>query len=243
MKLKNIVPWGRSFNEYLEIFSLSDDDLNTKILGCGDGPAAFNAELTARGGDIISVDPTYRFDTAALRSRIAEVYDEVVPQLHADKEKYLWKRFASVEELAEERMAAMELFLADFAAGKENGRYVQASLPELPFNDQQFDLALCSHYLFLYSAHVDLGQHLAAMKELCRVAREVRVYPLIALDGALSPHLQDVMADLNEHGLTTTLVAVSYQFQKGATEMLVVKAASGDTERKENDLSRFSSMG
>ena len=226
MELKNIVPWGRSFQEYREIFSLSDDDLNKKILGCGDGPAAFNAELTAQGGNIISVDPTYRFDTAALRGRIAEVYDEVIPQLHANKEKYLWKHFASVEELGKVRMEAMETFLTDYTAGKEDGRYVQASLPELPFKDQQFGLALCSHYLFLYSEHVDLGQHLMAMEELCRVAREVRVYPLITLNGELSPHLQAVMATLTDSALTTSLIGVDYQFQKGATEMLVVKSTS-----------------
>lgn len=224
MELKNIVPWGRSFDEYREIFSLSADDLNKTILGCGDGPAAFNAELTARGGKIISVDPTYRFDGDALRGRIATVYDEVIPQLRANMDKYIWTSFSSVEELGKVRMAAMARFLADYAAGKEAGRYVQASLPDLPFADQQFDLALCSHYLFLYSKHVDLSQHLLAMNELCRVAREVRVYPLIALDGTLSPHLKTVMASLTDHGLTTSLVKVSYQFQKGATEMLVVQA-------------------
>ena len=224
MKLKNIVPWGRSFKEYREIFSLTDEDLHKKILGCGDGPAAFNAELTARDGKVISVDPTYQFDAAALRSRIAQVYDEVLPQLEATKEKYLWKSFTSVEELGKVRMAAMELFLADYAAGKEAGRYVQASLPDLPFSDQQFDLALCSHYLFLYSEHVDLDQHLLAMKELCRVAREVRVYPLMTLDGTLSPYLQAVRAALTDSDLTTSLVGVDYQFQKGATEMLVVQS-------------------
>jgi hypothetical protein len=43
-------PRGRNFDEYRRMFSLGDDDLSRRILGCGDGPASFNQELTARGG-------------------------------------------------------------------------------------------------------------------------------------------------------------------------------------------------
>lgn len=51
--LKNIVPW-RSFDEYVAMFALTDEDLRKNILGCGDGPADFNAEITKRGGKIVS---------------------------------------------------------------------------------------------------------------------------------------------------------------------------------------------
>lgn len=60
MELANIVPWGRSFEEYRAMFELSEQDLNKRILGCGDGPASFNAEATKRGSKVISCDPVYR---------------------------------------------------------------------------------------------------------------------------------------------------------------------------------------
>ena len=41
--LDQVVPWGRSFDEYRRMFALSDDDLTGSILGCGDGLASFNA--------------------------------------------------------------------------------------------------------------------------------------------------------------------------------------------------------
>lgn len=41
--LENIVPWGRSLDEYISMFQLSGKDLDAKILGCADGPASFNA--------------------------------------------------------------------------------------------------------------------------------------------------------------------------------------------------------
>jgi hypothetical protein len=34
------------------MFSLSESDLDKIILGCGDGPACFNAELSKIGGNI-----------------------------------------------------------------------------------------------------------------------------------------------------------------------------------------------
>ncbi|MEM6717567.1 MAG: SAM-dependent methyltransferase, partial [Cyanobacteria bacterium P01_C01_bin.147] len=44
--LDTIVPWGRSYAEYVAMFNLTEADLAGRILGCADGPAAFNAVMT-----------------------------------------------------------------------------------------------------------------------------------------------------------------------------------------------------
>ena len=44
--LDQVVPWGRSFDEYRAMFAMTDMDLTGRILGCGDGPASFNREAT-----------------------------------------------------------------------------------------------------------------------------------------------------------------------------------------------------
>ena len=224
MKLENVVPWGRSLDEYQEIFSLTEADLDKSILGCGDGPASFNAALTKLGGNVISVDPTYQFSGEELKSRIASVYDEIMPQMQLNKDKYIWKSIPTVEALGELRMSAMNAFIDDYENGKELGRYINESLPSLSFQDKQFDLALCSHYLFLYSEHVNLEQHIASILELCRVAKEVRIYPLLSLNGEISPHLNSVIETLSAKGLVCCQKGVNYEFQKGATQMLVVKS-------------------
>jgi len=224
VELDNVVPWGRSFEEYREMFSLTKSDLKKYILGCGDGPASFNAQLTRRGGNVVSIDPTYKFSAEDLQCRIAQVYDEIMPQMHTNKDMYIWNSIPSVEALGEIRMRAMNEFIADFEKGKVLGRYFHQSLPNLTFKNKQFDLALCSHYLFLYSEHVNLEQHIASLKELSRVAKEVRIYPLLSLNGEISPHLNAVISALNEVGFTGSLMDVGYQFQKGATQMLVVKS-------------------
>jgi hypothetical protein len=53
--LDKVVPWGRSYDEYVAMFDLTSSDLKLRVIGCGDGPAGFNAELTRRGGTVVSV--------------------------------------------------------------------------------------------------------------------------------------------------------------------------------------------
>ena len=224
MDLANVVPWGRSFEEYQKMFGLSNDDLNKRILGCGDGPASFNAEATERGYQIISCDPVYQFNVEEIRRRIDEVYPEIMAKMQQGADSYIWDSLGSVEQLGKVRMAAMSRFLSDFDIGRQQGRYVPASLPSLPFPDFEFDLALCSHFLFLYSDHVDAAAHLASMRELCRTASEVRVFPVVSLDGKTSRHLDFVMTALARDGIAVSLQPVSYRFQKGSTEMLVAKS-------------------
>jgi len=223
MQLKEIVPWGRSFREYRDMFLLTDDDLQKTILGCGDGPAAFNTELTPAGGTVVSVDPVYRFTVDQIRSRVGEVYPEIMSEVSKNPDDYIWDSICDVRHLAQVRMDAMEQFFDDYEQGKKAGRYINASLPQLPFKDNAFDLALCSHYLFLYSDHVSFAEHILAVRELCRVAIEVRIYPLVTLEGKRSPHLDPVVSELKNDGLDVSFQKVRYRFQKGAEEMVVLR--------------------
>ncbi|MEM7331534.1 MAG: methyltransferase domain-containing protein [Chloroflexota bacterium] len=217
--LKNIVPWGRTFDEYQAMFALTDDDLTKAILGCADGPASFNAELTARNGRIVSTDPLYAYSKADIQQRIDAIYDEVVEQARQNQDQFVWQHIPSVESLGELRMMAMSRFLADYEAGKKNGRYQTASLPHLPFADNQFDLALCSHFLFLYSEQLSEEFHDQAVRELLRVAHEVRIFPLLDLTASPSKHLNPIMQKLKKEGHQVDILTVSYEFQRGGNQM------------------------
>lgn len=221
--LEKVVPWGRSFEEYVSMFGLSDADLGHRILGCGDGPAAFNSVLTRQGGKIVSIDPIYVFDAEQIKSRISETYEAVIAQMRKNKNDYVWESISSIDQLGNLRMSAMELFLTDFDAGKNEGRYIPGELPSLPFGDDTFDIALSSHFLFLYSAHLSAEFHLQALQEMLRVAREVRVFPVLTLDGSLSSHLSFVTENLQDQGIAVDVKRVTYEFQRGGNEMLVVK--------------------
>ena len=156
------------------MFMLTDDELKkSKILGCGDGPASFNAEVTALGGSVVSIDPTYQFSTEQIAGRIDEVALEVMAEVRKKQEDFVWKNIANPDALYEMRMSAMQSFLADFKSGKEEGRYRYEMLPSLSFNNAQFDLTLSSHFLFRYSENLDEQFH-----------------------GVKSPHLDGIIATL-----------------------------------------------
>jgi hypothetical protein len=224
--LNQVVPWGRSFDEYVAMFALTKSDLAGRILGCGDGPASFNAVLTGRGGRVVSVDPLYRFAQDDIRQRIRRTYAEVLEQTRKNAHEFLWTSIRSVDELGRLRSAAMEEFLADYSPGVAQGRYVDGQLPHLPFRDGSFDLAVCSHLLFLYSEHLSEDFHVESIKELCRVAGEARIFPLLELGAIPSRHLPAVRTRLAADGYSVSIETVPYEFQRGGNQMMRVTAAN-----------------
>jgi hypothetical protein len=218
--LQEVVPWGRNLEEYVAMFALSDADRAVSILGCADGPASFNAEGTAKGMRIVSLDPIYSRRTEAIRSRIAQTADIATEHVRSNLDRYVWTSFADCDALFAARLRAMNIFLDDYELGIEQGRYVDGSATSLPFFDHCYDLALCSHFLFLYSEQNNLATHIKAVSELCRVAEEVRIFPLLDLDGAVSKHLAPVEMSLKRSGWRSERVTVPYEFQRGANQML-----------------------
>jgi hypothetical protein len=221
-RLEQIVPWGRSSKEYIRMFSLTDADLEKKILGCGDGPASFNAAMCRQGKRVVSIDPLYRFSAEQIRGRVKEASRTIIEQLVANQSSYVWTTIRSPEELGQIRMKTMEAFLRDFERGKDEGRYRSYELPQLPFTDGEFDLALCSHLLFTYSGQLSLDFHCRAVLEMCRVATEVRVFPLLDHGGQPSPHVEPVCHLLKDNDFEVSIESVDYRFQRGGNQMIRV---------------------
>lgn len=178
-----------------------------------------------------SVDPLYQYERADIRDRIAATYGDLLDQTRRNGDTFVWDVIRSVDELGAVRQAAMQDFLDDYDAGRADGRYVNAALPVLPFEDDQFDLALCSHLLFLYGDQLDETFHLAALNDMGRVAREVRVFPLLALSGAPSPHVDRCVEALRGARFDVTLEKVPYEFQRGGDHMMRIRRPGTDGAR------------
>jgi len=222
-ELSDIVPFGRSYAEYLSMFALDEADLAGRILDCGAGPAAFNADLTRNGGTAVSIDPIYAFDAAAIRARIDDVVPDMIAKLEANRDKFRWDRSGSPKALVTVRQAAMNRFLADYHHGLTEGRYIAGALPDLPDAADGFDLALVSHLLFLYSDHLSREFHVQSLRTLTERAREVRIFPLTDLDARPSPHVDPIRRILAAEGLENEVINVDYESQKGASQMLRIR--------------------
>lgn len=222
IRYESIVPWGRTFEEYVAMFNLNESDLDKYILGCGDGPASFNCTMKQKGKKTISVDPIYQFTKDEISKRISETYQNVINQTKQNLDKFIWTKIKDVEDLGKIRMMAMRKFLEDYDVGKAEKRYIFAELPNLPFEDNQFDLSLSSHFLFLYTDNLSLEFHIQSIIEMLRVSKEVRIFPLLDVNVKRSSYVDEVIGRLIEIGHYVEEVKVDYEFQKGGNTMLKI---------------------
>ena len=221
IKLESVAPFWRSLDEYRKIFNLSEGDLTQRILGVGDGPASFNAEMMQRGHSVTSLDPLYKFSAEQIERQFYGVVDDIIQQVKSTPENWVWAYHQSPDDLRKNREEALTTFVKDYDSGKQQGRYRIGELPHLhELEDEAYDLALCSHFLFLYTDHVDGDFHQAAIQEMLRVAKEIRVFPLLTLGREKSIYIESVIQMLEVKGFEVGIQKVSYELQRGGNEML-----------------------
>ena len=226
MKLEKVVPFGRSLAEYISMFALSNDDLKKAIVGIADGPASFNAEMFALGKPVVSVDPLYAFSPHEIERQFYAVVDRIIDQVKATPDDWVWSSHTSPEHLKENRVTVLRHFVADYDAGRAAGRYVVGELPHVDFRDGRFELALCSHFLFLYSDHYTYEFHRNAVLEMLRLAPEARIFPLLTLMLKPSPYVKPLMEELESKGFRVSVEGVGYELQRGGNKMLRIKKAA-----------------
>lgn len=221
-KLDSVVPWGRTLEEYKLMFQLNDEDMLKTFAGFGDGPACFNYEMTERNGSVISFDPIYQFSKEDIEKRIEEVRVIVMQQMHENMHNYVWKNIKSLDELENIRMSAMKKFLSDYEKGKAEGRYVFHELPNrLPYEEDHFDIGLSSHFLLMYTS-LGYDFHIAAMSEMLRVCKEIRIFPIVDLDANKTDLINNVIGFFKKD-YTVQTVKTDYEFQKGDNKLLIIR--------------------
>jgi len=176
--------FGRTWEESVGMYSLSEEEMRGKrILDCPGGPDAMVIEGYDRDLNIIAVDPQYSDTAEVLEARghkeIVETLDQYQqdPELAVDEKRLI--------EYKTQKLEALSSFIDAFRKLPE--RFVTGSLPSLPFEDDAFDLTLSGHLLFVYASvevggmmthnELDLDFHIAAVRELVRVSRQVRIFP------------------------------------------------------------------
>ncbi|MDE5604066.1 MAG: SAM-dependent methyltransferase, partial [Eubacterium sp.] len=219
-KLNSVVPWGRNMQEYQLMFKLTEDDLNKKIAGFGDGPACFNYEMNERNGKVVSFDIIYQFSKADIEKRIEEVRVTVMQQMRENMNNYVWKNIKDLDDLENTRMSAMRKFLFDYENGKAEGRYIYHELPnKLPYEENHFDIGLSSHFLLMYTA-LGYDFHIASMEEMLRVCKEIRIFPIVDLDANETDLVTDVINYFKKN-YKVEIVKTEYEFQKGENKLLI----------------------
>jgi len=203
-ELGEIAVTSRCLGEYRDMFVLSEADLAAgPILDCPGGASSFGAQVRARGGDVVSVDPIYRASVAEILRRSAESRRRIHHYQSDHPGQFHWPYLGSPAAGLRCAEVSADLFGIDFAANR--GRYVAATLPQLPFPDRRFHLALSGYLLFTYADLLSFDEHVMALHELLRVSEEVRVFPLIDITGVQHPHLDALRSALEDDGVSVAL--------------------------------------
>lgn len=222
--MRESVLWGHHFSEYQQMFNFVDMDINSRILEYGCGATAVNAELHARHQTIVSCDPLFSLQNEKLNHTVLSTFEEAVQHLKNAKDQYDFSHYGSMEALIEQRREGIAECLADYEKGQMEKRYLPLDHEALSFKDFSFDYALSSHFLFSALEEQDVDFHLHCIRELARVAKDVRIFPLIDRSGQPSPLLGPVLLGLQQTNYAVEVHEVDYQLQLGGHAMLRVWA-------------------
>ncbi|MBT2655860.1 SAM-dependent methyltransferase [Bacillus sp. ISL-18] len=222
LDLERIIFIGRSFEEYLDMFSLSVAELKGKrILDCPAGACSFTAVGNASGLNITAADIAYYHSNEDLFNKGIQDVEHAMEQMEIAKTNYIWDYFNDIEGLRKHRLSALNHCVKDMKQSIE--RYVPVTLPSLPFKDGEFDVLLSAHFLFMYADRLDYEFHLNTFNELLRVTKEeIRIFPLVDLEGKRYEHLDKIISYLTENGCSVEEVKVPYEFQVNANSMLKI---------------------
>ena len=219
-----VPPWGRNATEYEAFFALSDVAVSARVLDCGSGPASFAAEWSGLGHFVVAVDPVYQRAGEEIAAEFEPTAQRMLEGTRKAYDRFIWTHYKSPEDVVERRRETLQGFLADYQSPYRVGRYVAARLTDLPFSSGAFDLVLCAHLLFLYSNEFSLDLHVASLREMLRVGREVRVFPLLDMQGERSKHLDAIVREF-ETTARVEIVEVPFEFRRGDRFMLRAQKA------------------
>lgn len=220
MEINPLGSWSHSLSDYCQMFDLTPDDLALTILDCAAGLSSFNSEMNVAKKQVVSCDPLYGLSPEQLTHQVKQLQENLLARVNSHTQQFDWGVIANSSVLRQRQQANAGQFLLDFPRGQAEGRYVEAKLPQLPFADYQFDLALCVHILFDGAARPSLDFIFNSLVELCRVAREVRVFPLLNAEGGIAPQLGEVIARLQMLDYGVEIRQVHYNFLKQGKAML-----------------------
>lgn len=223
LDLERIIFIGRTFEEYMDMFLLSEEELRgKKILDCPAGACSFTAIGNKSGFDVTACDIAYYHSSKDLKNKGLRDIEHAMKHMEKAKNNYKWDYFKNIEGLRKLRLTALQDFDNDMKKSSE--RYVPVKLPTLPFKNDEFEILLSAHFLFMYADRLDYQFHLETLNELLRVTKEeIRIFPLVDLEGKRYQHLDKIVSYLADNNCTVEEVNVLYEFQENANSMLKIK--------------------
>ena len=213
--------WGLSYENIMQMSDLNDID-GIKILDCMGAPSSFNSIGNAKGGNIISCHDVYGSSKEQLQHKMTDKLGQTIRSIEEHPERFVSSEVEGPKEYEKFLIKNMQTFFTDYKDNPEQESYSTDALPNLGFTNCHFDIAICRHFLFARDHVFNLDFHLQCVNEMCRVAKEVRIFPLLNSLGKQSELLPQLIEKLQNEQYDLEIRNVGYEFQRGGNAMLRV---------------------
>ncbi|WP_258171160.1 class I SAM-dependent methyltransferase [Paenibacillus sp. R14(2021)] len=194
----------RSFEEYVRMFDLQENELIGRLLDIAGGASSFTADAAAKGLDAYAADPRFVYDHEQLTNEAKQEIADSSAKLQRLSGKFDLSYYGSMANHRAGREASLQRFAAHYAdASVRAERYLAGKLPNLPFADAQFDVVFCSHFLFLYEEQFDYAFHRHALFEMMRICKPggcIRIYPVVTLQWKPYTYMEELLQAIRERG-------------------------------------------
>jgi len=208
-----------TYDDYIAMFDLDPTMLSRKIIEFPGCFSSFNATALQKNEHVTSLDPLYDLETPMLTNLIqqqAKLWETHVEMTTGNDDAHL-----IAKEKYNRFQEASSIFLNDYSLDSEHKRYVAWDTEnKLPFNEHSFQLALCSHWLF--KQKYSLQQVIDFIDGLCRVAGEVRIFPLLTEKFEAPDYLGHLLANFQTRGYQISCKAIDFDKHEEGSAMLCI---------------------
>ena len=224
LNFENIAITGRIFEEYSAFFDLELEDLKSKkILDCPSGASSFVQTLKQNGIFAKGVDIIYKFTKDEIEKQGIKTLEKIY-QNTSWMDAYKMDFYKTKENHKKHREDALKGFLEDYNLDD----YIYCELPNLPFENKEFDLLLSSHLFFVYDDRLDYDFHKNSILEMLRVSKEVRLFPLVDIQNSkvleeknFSPFVYKIIEELSKD-FKCEIIKTDFEFQVKANYYLKI---------------------
>lgn len=253
LELPTIEIVARSAHEYTTMFGLdSDGTLNrllhsdgASILDCPGSASSFAPQVRRMATraksnlTVVSADIVYDHSPREIyQAAVATVHRLLDPLIadgnNWDKATWLSKNtpFATPKALLDHRLAIYDAYLRDSEKNPE--KFVAATLPDLgALEGRKFDLIVSGNLLFAYAdkhfgdtQNERLDFHLQSILNFGKLLTkdgELRIYPIGTASAKVYPQMDELVAELREHGYEVEFREVEALLKADWNQMAVIK--------------------
>ena len=214
--------WGLSYDNVIAMFAIKEHDLHKKILNCMGVPSGFNAIAHQNKLDVTTCSDVYGSDKETLQSKAKREIKQAVEFIKANPDRFNSCVVDTPEKYQDFLEENLKIFFKHYDEGKTRRLYSSEALPEIAFGNHQFDLAICPHFIFNGNSNFTEPFQFECIKELCRVADECRIFPVLDSAGHTPSQLDSLRESLRAAGYRTSIETVDYELLKKGNKMLKV---------------------